>query len=183
MEFTGTIYYNFESIDVWRIYSILLRASSQAQVKVDVSWAELPGQGWLPDEPMDGRTRLLASCAAVAKDAPEKHQRFVQALLTLVFEQKDDPDKETTLLVAAKVAGLEGSALLLTPKELGQAALLECRSRAEEQGIVAAPSIVRHGPPLHIRTTGALGQSNPIATIELLNRMLDDDGIWALSKP
>ncbi|MDX2343316.1 MAG: hypothetical protein QNL12_06085 [Acidimicrobiia bacterium] len=183
MEFTGEIYYNFESIDVWRVYSTLVRAASAGNVNVAVEWREFPGPDLRSDEPPTGKMRLLAACAVVAKTAPQSHERFVQALLTLVYEQKDDPDKETTFLVAARVAGLDGSALSAEVDSSGLALLVAARSHAEERGILAVPTIVRHGPPLHIKTTEAAKQGSAVARIELLNRMLDDDGVWALTKP
>lgn len=183
MEFTGEIYYDFESIDVWRVYSTLVRAASGGKVNVAVEWRELPGPHVDIAEPPTGKTRLLAACAVVAKTAPQSHQRFVQALLTLVYEQKDDPDKETTLLVAARVAGLDGSTLSAEVEASGLELLVDARSQAEEKGVLVVPTIVRHGPPVHVKTTDAANRGNAVARVELLNRMLDDDGVWALTKP
>jgi hypothetical protein len=50
-------------------------------------------------------------------------------------------------------------------------------------GVARVPTIVRQGPPVYVKTTGAANFGDSVARLELINRMLDDDGIWEMSKP
>ena len=178
MYFTGSIYFDYATFDVWRLYSTLLAAGSRANI--DVEWQE-----FLVDDPdwSAPTTRLLAASASVRAAFPIQHQRFVQALLTLIFEEKDDPRSESTLLVAARVAGIDGPSVASGAGEAGRELLESQTVEARELGVSAVPTIVREGPPVHVRTTGAASQGDPVRRLEMIDTMLTDDGIWALTKP
>ena len=178
MFFSGTIYFDYATFDVWRVYTTLLSASDRATV--DVEWRE-----FLVDEPdwSVPTTRLLAASAAVGSMHPMQHQRFAQAMLTLIFEQKDDPRSDTILHVAARVAGIDSEQVISAGENEGRSLLIAQSAEASELGVGAVPTIVRNGPPVHIRTTGAATQGNPVRRLEMIDAMLSDDGIWALTKP
>lgn len=183
MDFTGRIFVNFESFDVWRIYSTALKASRHSSVRVDVSWEEFLVADIEPADRIPGKTRALAACAAVRDAYPERHQRFIQALMTMIYQEKDDPNKDTTLAVAAHVAGLDGDDVLARTIDPGLDLLQASSAAARELGVKDVPTIIADGPPVHIRTTGAANYGDAVARLELINKMLRDDGIWSLSKP
>jgi predicted DsbA family dithiol-disulfide isomerase len=183
MDFGGRIFVNFDSFDVWRIYSIALQAARDGGVRINVSWEEFLVEDVDPTGRIDGRTRALAACAAVREAYPEQHQRFVQAMLTLVYQEKDDPKQDMTLAVAARVAGLEGADVIARAIDPGVELLIATSAAARELGVRDVPTILDDGPALHVKTTGAAGHGSAAQRLDLINRMLHDDGIWSLTKP
>lgn len=184
MDFTGRIFYSFETYDVWRIYATALKASQTRGVTVSLEWEEFLVDDIESDVlRIPAKTRALAACAAVRDSHPEQHQRFVQALLTLVYQEKDHPGKDQTLAVAAHVAGIGGAEVIARAVDPGLDLLREATSKAREIGVSNVPTIVRNGPPVYIKTTGAANSGNSVDRLDLLNRMLNDDGIWTLAKP
>lgn len=183
MEFQGRIFVNFDSFDVWRIYSTALQASRDSSVRIDVTWEEFLIDDVDPAGRISGKTRALAACAAVRDSHPEQHQRFVQAMLTLLYQEKDDPKKDTTLAVAARVAGLDGDEVIARTIDPGIELLVASSAAARELGVRDVPTIIGNGPPLHIKMTGAASYGSAVLRLDLINRMLRDDGIWSLTKP
>lgn len=184
MDFTGRIFYSFETYDVWRVYATALKASQTRGVTVHLEWEEFLVDDIESDAPrVPAKIRALAACAAVRASHPEQHQRFVQALLTLVYQEKDHPGKDQTLAVAAHVAGIDGAEVIARAVDPGLDLLREATSKARELGVANVPTIVRNGPPVYIKTTGAANYGNAVARLDLVNRMLNDDGIWTLAKP
>ncbi len=182
MDFSGRIFYNFETYDVWRVYSTALKASQVKGVNVALDWQEFLVTDVEPSD-IPAKVRALAACAAVRDAQPDKHQLFVRALMTLVYQEKDHPGKDATLAVAAHVAGIDGDEVIARAIEPGLELLREATAKARELGVSDVPTIVRQGPPVYIKTTGAANYGDSVARLELINRMLDDDGIWAMSKP
>lgn len=183
MHFTGRIFVNFDSFDVWRLYSTALKASTDPKVTVDVTWEE-----FLVDEVdlsrrIPARTRALAACAAVRDAHPEQHQRFIQAMLTLIFEDKDDPKKDTTLAVAARVAGLDGDDVIARSLDPGLELLAASSAEARQLGVRDVPTIVDNGPALYVKTNAAARYGSQVVRLDLINRMLHDDGVWSMTKP
>jgi predicted DsbA family dithiol-disulfide isomerase len=183
MEFTGRIFFDFESADVWRLYQTALKASRDADAIVSVTWEEFLGEEIDREEPIPPRVRALAACAAVRDVHPDAWQRFNQAMLTLIFEQKDDPRKDATLMVAARVAGLDGDEVIARALDPGLDLLIAASEEARTLGVHDVPSVVRDGPPVHVRMTPAAGYGNAVYRLDLINRMLRDDAVWSLSKP
>ena len=114
---------------------------------------------------------------------PDHHQRFVQALLTLIFQEKDDPKKDTTLAVAARVAGVDGDEVIARAIDPGLTLLMESSSEFRNRGVVAVPTVISNGPPLYVKLTGAANYGSAVLRLDAINRMLRDDGIWELTKP
>lgn len=183
MHFTGRIFFDFDNYDVWRIYALLLRASQDPQVAITVEWqpflvGELDYETDLPN-----RVLALAASEAVRMEYPTEYDRFVRALLTMAYQEKDDPGSKKILAVAAHVAGIDGDAVIARALDPGLDQLQRATAAARELGVSKVPTIVRQGPPVYVKTTGAISYGNPVARLELINDMLDDDGIWELSKP
>ena len=182
MQFTGQIFFNFETYDVWRIYTMLLRAARGGGVAVSVEWIPfLLGQP--PEEAAPSRAVALGACAAVRNQHPESYDKFVRALLTMTFEEKDNPGSKRILAVAAKVAGLSGDDVIASAEAPGLELLRVATESGRELGVTNVPTIVRQGPPLYVRTTAAVGYGDASKRLALINEMLDDDGVWELSKP
>lgn len=183
MDFKGRIFFNFETYDVWRLYSTALKASRDKNVNVDVTWEEFLVEEVDTDRSVPAKTRALGACAVVRDQFPEQHQRFVQALLTLVYQEKDDPRKDTTLAVAAKVAGIDAEPVIAGALEPGLSLLMETSRAARELGVANVPTIVHNGPALYVKTTAAASYGSAVLRLDLINRMLGDDGLWEMTKP
>ena len=182
MHFTGRIYFSFDTYDVWRLYSTVLKASQVTGVTVDVEWR--PFLAAETDEPTPPEhIRGLAACELVRNSYPAEYDRFARALLTLSYQEKDDPGSDQTLAVAAHVAGIDGDQVTAGTDKRGGDLLARASDDARQLGVAKAPTIVRQGPPVYIKTSGAANYGDSVARLELINRMLDDDGIWTLSKP
>jgi hypothetical protein len=50
-------------------------------------------------------------------------------------------------------------------------------------GVTAAPTVYRHGPVLHIGVNPASYGRGALERLRLIDAVLADDGIWALTKP
>ena len=183
MDFTGQIFIDFETFDVWRLYATALDAARDRSVRIDVTWEEFLTHDIESDGAIPPRVRLLGACAAVRDAHPENHQRFVRALLTLIFDEKDDPRKDTTLAVAARVAGLDGDEVIARAEDPGLNLLRAWSTAARERGVDAVPTIISGGPPLHVKLTGAASHGSSVTRLDLIARMLHDDGIWEMTKP
>lgn len=180
MEFTGTVYFDFEGADSWRLFSLLTRGAAEG-VRVDVDWVGFPVGGPGDREAMAPGVRALAAHEAVVE--PARQQVMRQALFTLVHRQGDTLDAELTYRAAAKVAGLDGDVLLAAIPQMGFTSLAAAHERAVAAGVTAPPSIARHGPPVRVVTNPAVDHGLARPRLELIDRMLEDDGIWELVKP
>lgn len=183
MEFTGRIFFDFDSFDVARLYQAALKAARDRSIGVMYTWEEFLIGEIDYDRPIPPKVRALGACAAVRDAHPEQHQRFVQAMLTLVYLEKDDPRKDTTLAVAAKVAGLDGGDVIVRAIDPGLDLLIAGREEARKLGVADVPTIVDSGPPLLIKTTAAANYGSAVRRLDLINRMLHDDGVWSMTKP
>lgn len=184
MNFTGDIYFNFETYDVWRIYSLLLRSSQRGQVAVSVEW-----RPFLVDDVAQAESDVpisvlpLAACEVVRNDHPKEYDKFVRSLLTMAYQEKDNPGSKKILTVAAHVAGVDGDAVIGSADESGVALLRDATAQARDLGVSRVPTIVRQGPAVYVKTNAAANYGDPVARLDLINRMIDDDGMWELSKP
>lgn len=180
MNFTGTVYFDFDSYDVWRIYTVMLKASQDRSVTVDVEWraytTEDPGSD-------SGEIRALRACEGVRTAHPAQHEKFVRAMLTLVYQERDKPGAEDTLAVAAHVAGLDGAVVVEHAREAGKGFLETAIAEALEKGVSGVPTIERQGPPVLIKTNSAINYGSAVSRLRLIDHMIRDDGIWEMTKP
>lgn len=180
MDFTGTVHFNFDSYDVWRVYTMLLKASQDKAVSVGVEW-----RAFTNDDLDSGSLgiRALAACEGVRVAFPEQHEKFVRALLTLAYQERDEPGADKTLAVAAHVATLDGQAVLTQAQDPGLELLAATVAAARERGVSDVPTIERQGPPLRVKTNAAANYGSATARLRLIDHMLRDDGIWEMTKP
>lgn len=180
MHFSGTVYFDFVGEDSWRLFLVMTGAVQEGG-RLNLEWIGLPSAGLDDASPMTPGDRALAAHAAVVE--PARQERLRQALFTLVHRQGDSLDAEITYRAAARVAGVDGDVLLEAITDVGYRTLVAGRDRAEKAGVEAAPSIVRNGPPVHVRTTPAIATGRALSRLSLIDQMLDDDGMWTLTKP
>ena len=183
MQFTGRLYFDFDTYDVWRIYTTMVKAAQLPDVVVDVELRPFLVEDLDSDAAISSQTRGLAACEAVRASHPDQYPRFAGALLTMAYQEKDEPGQDKTLAVAARVAGIEATPILAQAIEPGVALLEGATAAARERGVTDVPTIERQGPPIYIKTTGAANYGDVVGRLELINRMLNDDGIWTLAKP
>jgi predicted DsbA family dithiol-disulfide isomerase len=177
MEFTGRVYYDFASREVFRFYQIVAGAQHEGAT-VQLEWRGFTSSMGAPD-----RT-ALAAAELIRAEAPLRHGGFVQGMLAAVHIEGfglDDPD---LVSVAARAAGVD-SAVVSAQRiaTTGEALLATSIAEAESLGVVAVPTVYRHGPAVTIRTTPAVSTGSSIRRLELIDGMLEDDGMWELTKP
>jgi hypothetical protein len=180
VDFAGTVYFDFEDADSWRLFSLFTRAATEG-VRLELDWVGFPAGGPGDAESMTPGVRGLAAHAAVAE--PARRQVVRQALFTLVHRQGDSLGAELTYRAAAKVAGLDGDVLMAAIPQVGFTAVAAAYDRAVAAGITATPTIARHGPPVRVVTNAAIHDGPARPRLELIDRMLEDDGMWQLVKP
>jgi hypothetical protein len=180
VSFTGTVYFDFESADSWRLF-VLLASAEQQGMSFDLDWVGFAPGGPGTAEAMSPGVRALAAHAAVIE--PQRQQRLRAALFTLRHREGDSLDDELTYRAAARVAGVDGDVLLEAIPDVGHRSLVVAQRKAADAGVEAVPSIARHGPPVHIVTTPAVHQGPAKPRLAVIDEMLSDDGLWRLSKP
>lgn len=184
MHFTGDIYFNFDTYDVWRIYNVLLRSSQTGRVAISVEWRPFLADD-ADDAAANDRLRVLplAACEVVRHDHPFEYDKYVRALLTMAYQEKDNPGSNKILAVAAHVAGVSAAEVIEVAAERGVDLLRETTEAARALGVTKVPTIVRQGPPVYVKSNAAANYGDAVARLELIDRMINDDGMWELSKP
>ena len=182
MQFNGRVYFDFESKDVWRFLQLLLAAQREG-AQPGLEWKPYLADG-VPDGDPAGQARLLAAAEIVRNDAVMAHGAFLSAVLTAVHGEAMEIDDPAVLEVALRVAGLD-AAFIDDDLIDGRGAVLLRRAQAEAEavGVDAVPSVYRHGPVVAIRMTPAVAMGSGLRRLELIDAMLQDDGLWELRKP
>jgi len=169
MIFQGRIYYDF-SPPVWRFYRFLTAASNEgADLRLE----------WRPFLIEADRQSAagLALVESVRRRFPDRHGAYLQALLALRhLEGADLTDSSVTAVGASSVSIME----TITPDFDAVAASTEEATRI---GVSAAPTVFRHGPVLHVDVNPAAYSGDTLERLRLIDGVLEDDGIWRLSKP
>ena len=177
MHFAGRLYFDFVSKDVFRLYRLLADAR-EGGAEVTVDWRGFPASTSSPDR------GALAASELVRSELPSLHGAFVQAVLVAVHLENADVADHDVLVLAARVAGFDP--VQIAPELVaaeGLALLDDSVSDAQAMGISVVPSLYRHGTPVLIRTTPAVAKGSALKRLEIIDAMLDDDGLWELSKP
>ncbi len=180
MDIAGTVYFNFESQDCWRLVQLLAAAEAE-RVRVDLAWS-----GFAADIPPPGQTlppgvRALAAHAAV--DDPHKQSIVRQALFTIRHRQGDSYADDLTYRAAARVAGVDEDVLLASIEDVGLRTLRATSDHARRIGVERVPSIVDNGSPLLVETTPAVLDGPAKPRVAAIVQVMGDDGLWSLSKP
>jgi hypothetical protein len=182
MQFNGRVYYDFDTKDVWRFLQLLLGAQREG-AQPGLEWKPYLTDG-VPDDDLVGQARLLAAAEIVRTEAVLAHGAFLSAVLTAVHGEAMEVHDPAVLEVALRVAGLD-AAFIDDDLIDGRGAVLlgKAQAEAEAVGVDAVPSVYRHGPVVAIRTTAAVTMGSSLRRLELIDAMLQDDGLWELRKP
>jgi hypothetical protein len=65
----------------------------------------------------------------------------------------------------------------------GYAAVGVSHGEAATREIRHIPTIVRWGPPLYVEVNPAALEGDVLARLEVIDAVLEDDGLWVLRKP
>jgi predicted DsbA family dithiol-disulfide isomerase len=178
MDFTGRVFFDFTSLDTWNFYK-MIAAAVQSGATVRIDWQPVAG-----DATSEGELRAMHGFAWAKREHAERHGLFLQALLIMLHHEGVDIDAPGTVIQAAEAAGIDGRAMGEALAEgAGADDLAGARTEAARLGVRALPSLYRHGPVVHVKTSGAATRGDVEHRLETINRMLDDDGLWELSKP
>ena len=159
------MWFDFSDRSVWEFYRFVREVAAQGDV-VNLDWRPLPAPG----------QESIAS-AYLSLVVPGDRGRFLHAALGLVHLEGADPADPSTLAAAAAASGLEVDASVDT------AALDGLRGVAADLGVVAVPTVYRHGPVVRVVLNGAATLGDVRTRARTIWAMLDDDGIWELRKP
>ncbi len=180
MEISGTVYFDFESLDCWRLVQLLAAAEAE-RVRVDLTWSGFAADIPAPGLSLPPGVRALAAHASVHD--PVKQRTVRQALFTMHHGQGDSLDDDLTYRAAARVAGLDEDVLLAAIEEVGMRTLRSTSDHASRVGVEAVPSLVAHGSPLLVQTTSAVLDGPAKPRVAAIIQVMEDDGLWSLSKP
>ncbi|HSJ71091.1 MAG TPA: hypothetical protein VLA29_05515 [Acidimicrobiia bacterium] len=165
MRFDGQVWFDFSEPAVWQFYRFV-RALAAAGNEVALEWKPLPRAG---EEAIGATFLSLAS--------PHERGRFLHAAFGLVHADHEDPSSSTTVTAALAAAGIDAVV------DASHDRLEALRSEASELGVIGVPAMYRHGPVVRIELNGAATMGNVAHRAGTILRMLDDDGIWGLTKP
>lgn len=174
MAFSGRVYFSFGSRDTFHFYRFLAAAVDEG-AELQLSWVPfLEG-----DDPAE--LRAAAAFAAVKGADPDRHGAYLQAFLGSVHIDGAALDDDAGYVAAAEHAGVEPAIPLgwIESVEAVRAASDEGR----ELGVTATPAIFRYGPVLRVVVNPAALQGDVLARLDLIDRMIGDDGVWRLDKP
>jgi hypothetical protein len=169
MIFEGRVYYDF-SPPVWRFYRFLTAASNEgAELRLE----------WRPflTEADSQSAAGLALVESVRRQFPERHGAYLQALLALRHLEGADLADPSVAAVAS------ASASLGVTVEPDFDAVVRSTEEGTSIGVTGAPSVVRHGPVLLVDVNPAAYSGSTLERLRLIDGVLEDDGIWSLSKP
>lgn len=182
MEFKGRIYFSFGEPDVFRLYRLLDEATTEG-VAVSVDWiGAMPGG--LATGPLAGSPLVTAMAEYLRMEHPATHTRFMETVLTLAHVERVELDHPGFMQRALTVAEVDLDAIEATATDEHLRHLLQVSSAAAaDLGVTDVPAIYRHGPVLHVRTTPAVASGSAASRLALISGVLEDDGLWGLSKP
>lgn len=180
MDFAARVYFDFESANSWRLHQLFGRARTEGSRFV-LDWT-----GFSEDAPTSSPSArtMLSFYEWLHQADPSAAERFVQMAMVLLHDEKAPADDLDTLLIAAKASGVEPDVCRqVVHDRRGELLLDKTMKEARSLGVVAVPSLYRDGAPLHVVTTPAVLEGNATARLVVVDAMLDDDGLWSVSKP
>jgi hypothetical protein len=169
MIFEGRVYYDF-SPPVWRFYRFLTAAADEG-ADLRLEWRPFLTEG-------DSQSAAgLALVESVRRQFPDRHGAHLQALLALRHVEGVDLADPSVAAIASASASIGGA---VEPD-------FDAVARSTEEGIrigvSGAPTVFRHGPVLRVEVNPAAYSGNILERLRLIDGVLEDDGIWSLSKP
>ena len=182
MDFGAEVFFRFDDGGVFRLYRLLDEAAADG-ARIDVTWVGIAADV-VPPGTLQGDGLFTAMAELLRTDYPQYHEAFVQAVLSLVHIQGVDISHPGLMARALAVAEVDLEAISATATdETLHARLADSTKRADQLGVKGVPTLYRNGPVLLVRTTGAVRHGSATQRLETIAAMLDDDGLWELSKP
>jgi hypothetical protein len=140
--------------------------------------------GGVPGGPLVGDPLATAIAEDLRRGDPKVHAAYIQLMLAAVHVEGIAIDHPGLVARAIEKAGADPQEILAPAhEETLRGALEDATSTAADLGVSLVPSLYRHGPVMHVRTTGAVASGNATRRLELLAAVMDDDGLWELRKP
>jgi hypothetical protein len=182
MDFTGRVYFSFSAADVFRFYRLLDDAITEG-VSVGVEWVGIAVEE-VPPGPLAGDHLAAAIAEELRHNGSAYHAAFIETLLASVHVEGVDLAHPRLIPLVLDRVGADTSALL-APDNAGslRVRLEVSTAAAKELGVKGVPSVFRHGPVLLVRTSGAVANGKAGSRLALISSMMEDDGLWELSKP
>ncbi|MCH7669846.1 MAG: hypothetical protein IIC71_11715 [Acidobacteria bacterium] len=180
MDFAARVYFDFESDDSWRLHQLFGRA------RIEGSQIILDWTGFSEDPPTSSPSArtMLSFYEWLHRADPPAAERFVQMAMVLLHDEKAPADELDTLLIAAKASGVEPDVCRqVVHDRRGELLLDKTMKEARSLGVAAVPSLYRAGVPLHVVTTPVVLEGSATARLVVFDSMLNDDGLWSVSKP
>lgn len=165
MRFDGQVWFDFSEPAVWQFYRFV-RALAEAGHEVALEWKPLPREG-----------EEAIAVTFLSLDEPRERGRFLHAAFGLVHGQHEDPTASSTVESALAAAGIDAVA------SVSQDRLDVLRAEASDLGVIGVPAMYRHGPVVRIELNGAATSGDVALRAATILHMLEDDGIWGLTKP
>lgn len=182
MDFTGRVFFSFGEKDVFRLYRLLADAGAEG-TRIGVEWVGVC-VGGVPGGPLVGDPLATAIAEDLRQADPMVHAAYIQLMLAAVHVEGIAIDHPGLVARAIDKAGADSRAILAPGYEATLRDMLEgATSTAADLGVSAVPSLYRHGPVMHVRTTGAVASGSATRRLDLLAAVMDDDGLWELRKP
>jgi hypothetical protein len=166
MQFDGQVWFSFTDPDVWIFYRFV-RAVASCGNDVNLEWVPLPHA-----------EQESAMSTFLAISDVQQRARFLHAMLGLIHLERVEFDDDSIVgraSDAAEIGAIDGSS--------GGAELASLAASAASLGVVAAPTLYRHGPASHIRLTEAVLTGDVTLTANSIWAIAGDDGVWEISKP
>ncbi len=174
MRFAARVYFDLHTPAVWDFYRLLAEAAHSG-VDLALDWRPFAAAAAAAE------IGALSRFEAVREAAPERHGMFLQAMLAAHHLEGvgfDDPKLIDRVALAARVdLGIvsDPGAHLETVRRSTAGAL--------ELGVESVPSLYRDGPVLAVTVNPAATRGDAVKRLEVIDAVLDDDGIWELKKP
>ena len=127
--------------------------------------------------PLFRGTEEEAMTTFISLASPQDRGRFLHAMLGLVHMESLDAQEPATVERARAAADVDSS------ERVEVESLHDLAANATEIGVTETPTLYNGGPVMHIVLNGAGSMGDVAGTAESILRVLNNDGIWNLSKP
>ncbi len=166
MRLDGRVWFDFTNPAVWQFYRFI-RAFAEAGHGVGLDWV-----------PLFKGAEAEAMSVFITLPSPADRGQFLHVLLGLVHIEGADANEAATVVRALEAADLAG-------KEVREDvdALEAMAQSAAELGVIETPTVYNHGPVMHVVLNAVAGTGDVEETALSILSVLENDGIWRLSKP
>ncbi len=166
MRLDGRVWFDFTNPAVWQFYRFI-RAFAEAGHGVGLDWA-----------PLFKGSEAEAMSVFTMLPSPADRGQFLHTLLGLVHIEGADANEHTTVMRALEAVDVTDVDVWVDIDAL------EAMARsAAELGVTETPTLYNHGPVMHVVLNAVASTGDVEATARSILSVLENDGIWLLSKP